>query len=104
MTAPLSKAAPERGKKRKENSKMTTREKLEAKLEKRKANQMQDEISKAAAVMGRKGGKVSSPAKSAAAKARPNLGLAEGRKRLASLTPEQRRENAKKAARARWKK
>ena len=67
-------------------------------------DQMIDDISKAAAIMGRKGGKVSSPAKSAAAKNRPNLGLAEGRKRLASLSPEQRRENAKKAAKARWKK
>ena len=61
-----------------------------------------DQLSKAAAVMGRKGGKVSSPAKSAAAKQRPNPGLAEGRKKLASLSPEQRRENAKKAAAARW--
>jgi hypothetical protein len=62
----------------------------------------QADISKAAAVMGRKGGKVSSPAKSQAAKQRPNLGLAEGRKALAKLTPEQRHENAKKAAAARW--
>lgn len=65
---------------------------------------MTDNISKAAAEMGRKGGKVSSPAKSAAAKQRANPGLAEGRKKLASLTPEQRRENAIKAANARWKK
>ena len=64
----------------------------------------QTDISKAAATMGRKGGKVSSPAKAQAAKQRPNLGLAEGRKKLASLSPEQRRENAIKAARARWKK
>ncbi len=63
---------------------------------------MTDDISKAAATMGRKGGKASTPAKSAAAKARPNLGLAEGRKKLASLTPEQRRENARKAAAVRW--
>ena len=61
-------------------------------------------IESAAAVMGRKGGKVSSPAKAQAAKQRPNLGLAEGRKKLASLSPEQRRENSKKAAAARWKK
>ena len=61
-------------------------------------------LSKAAAVMGRKGGKVSSPAKAQAAKQRPNLGLAEGRKKLANMTPEQRRENARKAAQARWKK
>ena len=47
---------------------------------------------------GRRGGKASTEAKSAAAKQRPNLGLAEGRKALAKLTPEQRRENAKKAA------
>ena len=65
---------------------------------------MTDNISKAAAEMGRKGGKVSSPAKSAAAKQRANPGLAEGRKKLASLTPEQRRENAIKAANVRWKK
>ena len=57
-----------------------------------------------AASLGRKGGKVSSPAKSQAAKQRPNPGPAEGRKKLASLTPEQRRENARKAAAARWKK
>ena len=57
-----------------------------------------------AASLGRKGGKVSSPAKSAAAKNRLNPGLAEGRKALAKLTPEQRRENAKKAAKARWRK
>ena len=53
---------------------------------------------------GRRGGKVSTKAKSQAAKQRLNLGLAEGRKALAKLTPEQRSENAKKAARARWKK
>jgi hypothetical protein len=58
----------------------------------------------AASAMGKKGGSQSTPAKSAAAKQRPNLGLAEGRKKLASLTPEQRRENAIKAAKARWKK
>ena len=62
----------------------------------------QADISKAAATMGRKGGKASTPAKSAAAKQRANPGLAEGRKKLASLLPEQRRENAKKAAKARW--
>ena len=56
-----------------------------------------------ASAMGKKGGSQSTPAKSAAAKKRPNLGLAEGRKKLASLSPEQRSENAKKAARARWK-
>jgi len=53
---------------------------------------------------GRRGGKVGGAAKSQAAKQRPNLGLAEGRKALAKLTPEQRSENAKKAAAARWKK
>ena len=57
-----------------------------------------------AASLGRKGGKASTPAKSAAAKARPNLGLAEGRQALAALTPVQRSENARKAARARWSK
>ena len=51
---------------------------------------------------GRRGGKASTEAKSAAAKQRPNLGLAEGRKALAKLTPEQRSENAKKAAAVRW--
>ena len=51
---------------------------------------------------GRRGGKAGGKAKSHAAKQRPNLGLAEGRKKLASLTPEQRRENARKAAQARW--
>jgi hypothetical protein len=65
---------------------------------------MTDNISKAAAAMGSKGGKASTTAKSQAAKKRANLGLAEGRKKLASLTPEQRRENARKAAQARWKK
>lgn len=63
---------------------------------------MTDQLSKAAATMGRKGGKVSSPAKSQAAKQRANPGLAEGRKALAKLTPEQRSENARKAAQARW--
>jgi len=67
-----------------------------------KGNNMTDQLSKAAAAMGRKGGKVSSPAKAQAAKQRANPGLAEGRKKLASLSPEQRSENAKKAARARW--
>lgn len=62
------------------------------------------QLSKAAAVMGRKGGKVSSPAKAQAAKKRANPGLAEGRKKLASLSPEQRGENARKAAAVRWKK
>jgi hypothetical protein len=61
-------------------------------------------VQNAAAAMGRKGGKASTKAKSEAAKKRPNLGLAEGRKKLANLTPEQRRENARKAAAARWKK
>lgn len=51
---------------------------------------------------GRRGGKASTPAKIAAAKKRPNLGLAKGREKLAALTPEQRRESARKAARARW--
>ena len=55
-----------------------------------------------ASAMGKKGGQASTPAKSQAAKRRPNLGLAEGRKKLASLTPEQRSENARKAAAARW--
>ncbi|MFA6931870.1 MAG: hypothetical protein WCT05_16220 [Lentisphaeria bacterium] len=62
------------------------------------------DITKAAAVMGRKGGKASTPAKSAAAKKRANLGLAEGREKLAALTPKQRKENAKKAAETRWSK
>lgn len=53
---------------------------------------------------GRRGGKAGGKAKSQAAKQRANPGLAEGRKKLASLSPEQRSENAKKAARARWKK
>ena len=65
---------------------------------------MTNPLSKAAAEMGRKGGKASTPAKSQAAKQRANPGLAEGRKKLASLSPEQRRENARKAAAARWKK
>jgi hypothetical protein len=60
--------------------------------------------SDAARVMGSKGGKAKTPAKSAAAKRRENSGLAAGRKALAALTPEQRRENAKKAAQARWAK
>ena len=57
-----------------------------------------------AASLGRKGGKAKTPAKSAAAKRRENSGLAKGREKLAALTPEQRRENAKKAAAARWAK
>ena len=57
-----------------------------------------------AASLGRKGGKAKTPAKSAAAKARANVGLAAGRAALAALTPEQRSENAKKAAAARWAK
>ncbi len=57
-----------------------------------------------AASRGRRGGQAKSPAKSAAAKRRENTGLAAGRKALAALTPEQRRENAKKAAAARWAK
>ena len=48
---------------------------------------MTDNISKAAAEMGRKGGKVSSPAKSAAAKQRANPGLAEGRKEACEPDP-----------------
>ena len=43
-------------------------------------------------------------AKRAAVKARENPGLAAGRAKLASLTPERRRVNAKKAALARWEK
>ena len=46
---------------------------------------------------GRRGGKARRKAKSPA-KQRANPGLAEGRKKLASLSPEQRSENAKKAA------
>ena len=57
-----------------------------------------------AASLGRKGGKAKTPAKSAAAKRRENSGLAAGRKAIAALTPEQRRENARKAAKARWAK
>lgn len=55
-----------------------------------------------AASLGRKGGKAKTPAKSAAAKRRENSGLAKGREKLAALTPEQRCENARKAAAARW--
>ena len=58
--------------------------------------------SDAARAMGRKGGQAKTPAKTAAAKRRENSGLAKGREKLAALTPEQRRENAKKAAAARW--
>ncbi len=65
---------------------------------------MTDNLSKAAAAMGRKGGKTSTPAKIQAAKKRPNLGLAKGREKLASMTPAQRREIARKAAQTRWKK
>ena len=61
-------------------------------------------ISDAARALGRKGGQAKTPAKAAAAKARANVGLAAGRKALAALTPEQRRENARKAAAARWAK
>ena len=57
-----------------------------------------------AASLGRKGGQAKTPAKAAAAKRRENSGLAAGRKALAALTPEQRRENARKAAKARWAK
>ena len=60
--------------------------------------------SDAARVMGRKGGQAKTPAKAAAAKRRENSGLAKGREKLAALTPEQRRENARKAAQARWAK
>lgn len=55
-----------------------------------------------AASLGRKGGQAKTPAKAAAAKRRSNEGLAAGRKALAALTPEQRSENARKAAKARW--
>ena len=55
-----------------------------------------------AASLGRRGGQAKTPAKAAAAKARGNAGLAAGRAALAALTPEQRSENAKKAAAARW--
>lgn len=57
-----------------------------------------------AASLGRRGGQAKTPAKKAAAKRRENTGLAAGRAALAALTPEQRSENAKKAAAARWKK
>lgn len=60
--------------------------------------------SDAARAMGRKGGKAKTPAKKAAAKRRENSGLAKGREKLATLTPEQRSENARKAAKARWAK
>jgi hypothetical protein len=56
------------------------------------------------ASIGRRGGQAKTPAKSAAAKRRANEGLEAGRKALAALTPEQRRENARKAAKARWAK
>ena len=56
------------------------------------------------ASLGRKGGQAKTPAKKAAAKARANVGLAAGRKALAALTPEQRSENARKAAALRWAK
>jgi len=56
----------------------------------------------ASSEFGRIGGSKSTKAKSQAAKERPNLGLAEGRKVLAKLTPEQRSESARKAAQARW--
>lgn len=70
---------------------------------------MNKEISKAAAILGRKGGQVKSPAKSTAAKDRKKHNItdearAKGLAKLASLTPEQRRKNAKKAAEARWAK
>ena len=60
--------------------------------------------SDAARAMGRKGGQAKTPAKKAAAKRRENSGLAAGRAALAALTPEQRSENARKAAKARWAK
>lgn len=60
--------------------------------------------SDAARAMGRRGGQAKTPAKAAAAKRRANEGLAAGRKALAALTPEQRSENARKAAAARWAK
>lgn len=62
------------------------------------------EIESPAASLGRKGGQAKTPAKAAAAKRRANVGLAAGRKALAALTPEQRSENARKAAKARWAK
>jgi len=61
-------------------------------------------IAAAASAMGRRGGSAKTPAKREAAKRRENVGLAAGRKALAALTPEQRRENARKAASARWAK
>lgn len=57
-----------------------------------------------AASLGRRGGAAKTPAKSAAAKRRANPGLTAGRQALAALTHELRRENAKKAAAARWSK
>lgn len=60
------------------------------------------EIESPAASLGRRGGQAKTPAKAAAAKRRANEGLAAGRKALAALTPEQRSENARKAAKARW--
>lgn len=57
-----------------------------------------------AASLGRKGGQAKTPAKAAAAKRRANEGLEAGRAALAALTPEQRSENARKAAKARWSK
>jgi len=60
--------------------------------------------SDAARALGRRGGQAKTPAKAAAAKRRENSGLAKGREKLAALTPEQRSENARKAAKARWAK
>lgn len=62
------------------------------------------EVENPAVALGRKGGKAKTPAKSEAAKKRANRGLAKGRAKLAKLTPEQRSENARKAALARWAK
>ena len=67
-----------------------------------------EEIAKAQKILAYRNGSKRTAAKKEAAKKRTDEGkspgLALGREALAKLTPEQRRENARKAARARWKK
>jgi len=70
---------------------------------------MDNEIKKAAAILGSKGGSVKSEAKSLAAQRRKKHNLtpearAKARKKLDSLTAEERSEAARKAALARWRK
>ena len=62
----------------------------------------QADISKAAAVMGRKGGKASTPAKSAAAKQGQIWGLAGGGQEAGKFIARATQRECKKAARARW--